>query len=1129
MENTNYVHLHVHTIYSFLDGFCFPKTLIKRAKELGMKSIAVTDHNHIGASYEMQQEAKKEGLQLILGVETYWTEDINELMRPVEERNKIAAQKAFEAEAITEEELNAVLHNKKIKGIKKIKDTISKYSYDMHGYHLIILAMNQTGWNNLVKLQSEAAVRATYSGRFYVDNSLLEKYNEGLIITTACIASKPSRLIMQKKIDAAEKVVLEWKRIFGDRLYLEIQPLADIRQMVTNGMYLHWVEKHNIQLVSTNDVHYVYKKDHEDHDVLLCIGTNKKVTDTDRLKYVNNFWLRSRKEMEEAFLEQHKLMMKSNIFSEDKAEKVWKLYLQAMDNTIKIAERCNHEIKLGSEVPLLPKIDLGHKLGNKPYLRLLAYQNLYKYAKEENMSEETLSKYEKRLQHELDVVFKRDFEDYMLVVREYATWANSHNVITGPGRGSACGSLLLFLIGITKNIDPIKYNLLFERFLTVDRKGMPDIDLDFLNAGRGKVIEHLEDIYGKDCVCHVGTYSQEGVKSGLKDVARVLDVPFAEINKVTKQLDSITNVPPQPTFKDYDQLKDGSEEDKKQYEAFHVLEKNNEKIFRIARHIEGCKRNFGVHASAVLAMPERVSNYFPVRYDKKSGCIVTLYPGTVIEELGGVKDDILGLKSIDIIVETLKNIDPKLTMNDLYSMVDIKDEKIYKMLSNKQSDCVFQLESDMFKQLLSMIQPESLADIAAITSLGRPGPLSSHMHEEYAAVKNRGAIPKKLLPNIENILGVTNHCLVYQEQLMTIGKKVCGFNSTQSDSLIRKPVAKKKTKMFPMLKRCMIYGKKNEEGPEGWETNEHLPWYDPKKEYGDEISGAVANGYTVEEMESFWNNMIGFASYGFNASHAYAYSYISVLMAWLKYYYPIEFFTAVLSIEEDETKRKKYITVAKEFADITVLPPNINESDINFTFNKEKKIIYYGLSKIKGIGETSYEELIKNKPYTGLEDILNKVPKKVFNKRVAINLIKAGALDSFNPNRLESLKKLYDLRKDKYEDFDTSRYSESMSIEMEKETLGINLTHHTWWEEVKNEQIFSSEEVFILNKTEKTDKRGRLMAFLNLLVDDCTIEAIAFASTYSKYQAAFQSTERQLKLIGKKDNEKIIINKLSIA
>lgn len=1122
----NFVHLHVHTSYSFLDGYCKPKLLAERAKELDMQAIAMTDHGHIGGAPEFQEECIKQGIKPILGAELYYTRDRQKMAAPVEQRTQEGAAAALKDGAITEEQYDALVHKRKYAGIKAIREIVKQYSYDMHSYHILFLAMNQNGWHNLVKMQSEAADTCTYNGHFHVDNILMKKYSEDIICTTACVGSLPSRLIQAGKIEEAYELIKEWNEIFNGRFYLEVQPLAIDKQIITNQYYRKWSKELNIPLIATNDVHYIHKEDHDDHDTLLCIGTGTKKKDENRLKYSNDFWLRSREEMEEAFKRSALLEAENNL---KVAEDIYNDYIIAMNNTIEIAAKISSDVRLAADKSLLPHVKLPNNEDPKRYLLSLAYRKLYEYAKDKQFDRQTLAIYEKRLAMELNIIFKRNFEEYMLLVADYVNWANQNGCPTGPGRGSAAGSLLLSLIGITHNSDPIQYDLLFERFLTEDRKGYPDVDIDFLNAGRYKVVQHLEEVYGKDCVCHIGTYSEEGVKSGLKDVGRALDVPFDTMNMLTKEIDLLKEyVPPQPKFKDYDKLKDSPvEDDRKHWEIWNQIEQRNKELFRLARNFEGMKRNFGIHASAYLVMPEPITNYFPTRKDK-SGVTVTLYPGSIIEEYNGVKCDLLGLKTIDQLKKTLELIDPNYTMEDLYKMVDINDKNIYKMLAAGESDCVFQLESDMFKGLLTQIIPESLEDISAITALGRPGPLTAGFPKMYAEAKNDGIKAPEYLRGIENITGVTNGVYVYQEQLMQISKQVSGFDGSQADSIFRKSVAKKRIDMFPMLRRCLIYGKKNCEGPDGWEENNTLPWYDPKAKYGAEIPGALQNGYTVEEMDYFWESILGFASYGFNKSHSLCYSYISVLTAWLKYYYPVQFFTAVLSIEGDEDKRKKYIQIAENFAGIKTHVPDINRSGEDFTCDVNKKEILYGLGSIKGVGDASIPGLIAGRPYANLKDMVERLPKSVLKKTVGEALIFSGALDSFGKSRLELLKEFYTLRKDKFEDFNTEMTEETY-IEMEQKTLGIALTYKPWWEKLKNGARISEATAEVLSISEFLDKNQHMMAAITVKINNCIVPCFVFASKYAKYIAAFTNKTKKIIISGKRDRDKIIINKARIA
>lgn len=712
-KDKNFTHLHLHTSYSLLDGMCKLEELIPRAKELGMTALAITDHNHLGGTYQFQTICKEHGIKPLLGFEAYYTDDTKILALSSDERNQIAAQKALDSKTITEEEYQAFFKKGTTKNIKKadIKNKIAPYAYSTKQYHIIFIAMNQTGWKNLIKLQSEAAEICTFNGRFLCDNKLIKKYSEGVICTTACIANRIARYINEDNYEAAEDLLVEWHSIFQDRFYLEIQPLSLKEQAKVNAFYIKIAAKYNLELVATNDVHYVYKEDHDDHDTLLCIGTGKFKTDYNRMRYTNDFWLRSYDEMIEAFEEQYAMFQ--DLLPGDYMEQA-KI---ALENTNKIADRIDENIKIGSDTQLIPQIKLDKGQTAERVLAKRCWLELYKLANRDLYVSDNIKIYEARLKEELDVINPKGFASYLLVVDEMIKWANENDIATGPGRGSAAGSLCLYLLGITKMVDPIKNKLLFSRFLTKDRTSPPDVDTDYMWSGRDRVTHHLEDYYGASHVAHIGTYTIMGVKSGLKDIGRVLEISFDTMNDITKQIDEILDTP-QPKFKDFDNLKDSDNANEREaWKKFNKLEEDNYEIFRLARKFEGLHRNFGVHASGILAMPIPVNDMVPTRV--ADGVRVCLYTGPELEELRLLKIDELGLKSLDLIMNTLHHIDPNMTMDDLMSKINLSDPNIYKMLIDKKTDAVFQLESDMFKGIISDIKPDCLADITAITSLGK--------------------------------------------------------------------------------------------------------------------------------------------------------------------------------------------------------------------------------------------------------------------------------------------------------------------------------------------------------------------------------------------------------------------------
>lgn len=776
----DFVHLHFHTSYSFLDGYNPIKKAVSRIKELGMSACAITDHNSLAGIPEFQAECINNNIKPILGLEGYYTWDIKECSKTLEERQADALNRAIEAGVLPDNYLETK-HKK-----KDYLETIKDYMYDTKQYHIILLAINQIGWHNLVKLQSEASRLCTFNGRFLCDNTLLRKYSEGIICQSACIGSPMAQLLINNRIEEAEQLILEWKDIFKDRFYLEIQPLNIPEQRLVNLKYMELCKKHNINPVATNDVHWTNYSDYEDHDTLLCIGTNKKKNDANRMKYSNDFWIKSKEEMISSFNNQLKTINEE--YNNQYNNSYIDFYMEALNNTNVIANRIDNNIKLGSDKPLFSDVKVPHNLTPEQYLRLLAWNGLYKYLS--NNKELDTRIYEKRLAFELDIIINKGFAPYIIAVYEYTNWAKTHDCPIGPGRGSAAGSLVLFSIGITNNIDPIKYNLLFSRFLTKDRTAPPDIDIDFDYNNRDNVIVHLEEYYGKEKVAHIGTYTTMGVKSGLKDVGRVLDMPFDLVNnQICKKIDEINIDKTTPTFKDYDSLKDGNDNEQKQWIEFNKLEKQNKELFRLARAFEGIPRNFGVHASGILVTPCDVNDYVPTRLDKNTGVTITLYTGPQLEEYNFIKYDILGLKTISIIQDTLKLINEELSIENLYDCVDITDSQLYEYISDKNTDAMFQIESNLMKKIIDEIKPTEFNDIVAINAIARPGPISVGMDKEYANVKNGIENIKFPLKGIDNILKETYGTILYQEQLMAISKQVSGFNDGQADSITRKIIA----------------------------------------------------------------------------------------------------------------------------------------------------------------------------------------------------------------------------------------------------------------------------------------------------------------------------------------------------
>lgn len=1111
----NFTHIHVHTDYSFLDGFNKIENAVKRAKELGMTSLAITDHNHLGGTLEFQRVCNKNDIKPLLGLEGYWTHDLNMLAKDADERYDIALEKAMLA--------GIEIPKKATK--KAIKELISDFAYDTKQYHILFIAINQTGWNNLIKLQSEAARLCTYKDRYTMDDSLIAKYSEGLIMTTACVGTIISKYIEEGDYKSAKEQLNKWKNIFGDNLFLEIQPLNIDKQRRLNYHLVKWAKELNIRLVATNDVHWTYKEQYDDHDTLLCIGTGKLKSDEDRLRYSNDFWLKSYDEMIESF-DIQVADMKNEYTGLQEIDYVNKV-IEALENTNLIANAVEDNIQIGSKTSILPQIETPDGSSAEDYFTLNSYKELYKY--KDKHPEIDILEYERRLAEELDIINTKGYSPYMLIEKDIIDYCDNNDIPVGPGRGSAGGSLALFLNNIVKVIDPIKYKLLFFRFLTKDRTALPDIDSDFSYHKRHLIINYIKNKYGYSKVSHIGTYTTMGVKNGIKDVARVLNVPFQQANDITKKIDEITNKTPGISFKDLDEYKDSL--DKREaaaYNDFVKLENENKELFRLARAFEGVKRGCGVHASGILITPVDIESLVPTRIDK-DGNMVTLFTMTEAEDVGLVKFDILGLKTLDILDETMKRIDKTKNILDLYKIIEnhLEDEEIFKMITNKETDGLFQIESDMFKGLVSNIKPNNINDITAITSIGRPGPLSAKMDVQYAERKSNPDLIKEPIRNTMDIVKDSLGTIIYQESIMEIAIRVAKVNQNQADSLFRKAIAKKKKDLFEICRRVFVYGKLNIEPPVGNDNTDGV-LYDPKGKHGPAILGGINNGYDEKELNDFFHSLEGYSSYLFNKSHACFYSVLTVATAYLKKYHLGKFLCSVLDMQDNLEDLAAYLKVAKD-SGFTISLPNILTSEKNFSVND--KTIFFGLGSIKGLGEMNVDKLLEirssnenNINFLSLEDIIKKIPKKVFNKKAGVVLIKSGAFDAIDSNRIKLLNDFYTIRKEKDEEIlDENQYDESMCMEFEKETLGMSLTYTPWWDDIKAgetiEQIMS-----LIDVREKTDKNGNLMGFVKGNINNCTVDCVIFAKTYSKNVDLFDLKRNKAVLIkGKKDEKGSLI------
>lgn len=1162
-NNKNFTHLHVHSSYSLLDGFSSQLQLAMRAKELGMNSLALTDHNHLLGIPQFQAACKEVGIKPILGYEAYYTPDTSILSMSASDRlqyaidlaRKIGPEKGFDYDAAyldLEQPIGKKgkrLVKRKVP-MKAMHDLLKDYEYNTKSYHLILIAKNQVGWQNLVKIQSESSKLCTYKSRYHCDLNILRKYSEGVICCTACIGSYFAQMIMQGKYTEAEKSICDFHNIFGENFYIEIQPLNIPKQHIVNFFLIKYAKQYNIKIIATNDVHYALKEDNEDHTVLVNMGLGRTInngkstkdsaedeesdseentTQVNNMIYSHDYWLRSYNEMLDFFQIQAKAMFSNEQYciDTDIAEHYMDYIIEALDNTNRIADEIE-DIKLGSPIPLFPIVKVPVGYTKESYFEALCINGLLEYKK--NNPNIDLNQYLKRLYKEIRVIKKKGFVPYFLTVYNYVNYCKQNKIPVGPGRGSAAGSLCLYVLSITSGIDPIEHTLSFERFLTEDRTSPPDIDLDFAYTKRPQVIKFFQDYYGIDFVSSIGTITTLGVKSGLKDVGRYFEMPISDVNKLTKRIDELFDKP-DLSFKDIDALKDSEDTNEQHtYQEYIKLEQAYPNLFKYARKFEGNARNLGVHASGILITPVPINTYVPTRY--VDGISVTLYEGPTLENFNFVKFDILGLKTLDVIENTLKFINPSYNYYNVYKVVpDFNDQDTYNLIRNKQTDGLFQLESDLFKHTIDNMQPTNINDIGALNAICRPGPLHAHLDEQYNDTKNGKIAMVEPLPNTLDLVKDTYGAIIYQEEVMAISVKVCGFNANQSDSIVRKIIGKKKKDKLAMLRRMMIYGKINEEGPEGWHDDETLPWYDPNKQYGDEIPGALKLGYTYKQMDDFFNLLMGFAEYCFNKSHAMCYAYVGYITAYLKTHYPLQFMAALLSMQSDQEKIEKYIDVSKNMG-ISVKVPDINISNIDFTIKDND--IYFGLCAIKGIGASAQPEIIKHKPYESFADFYNKTDHKVIKKDVLNNLICAGCFDNFNINRHSVLSELVKL-KNLPEDDDinitaNSSYTKNKCISYEKELLGMSITNTLEWDKYAindSVKLYGS----ITNLTEKPDKKSNMMAFIDFTTsDNSNIRCLVFASYYSKCRNILSmfNTQDIFILEGKKsDKNTLIVNKVT--
>ena len=888
---SKFVHLHIHSEFSLLDGANRIKDIPKRAKELGMDSIAITDHGVMYGVIDFYNACKEEGIKPIIGCEVY-----------------VAPRSRFDKEPGVDNKYN----------------------------HLILLAKNQQGYKNLSKLVSLSFV----DGYYYkprIDLEILEKYHEGLICLSACLAGSVNQALLNGNMEKAEEIALWHKKVFGDDYYIEIQNNGLQEQVLANQKLIQLARKLDLPLVATNDAHYLRKEDAYNHEVLLCIQTGKRMSDEDRMKFeTDELYIKSPEEMIEYF----------------------KAFPEAIENTVKIAEQCNVEFEFGHTI--LPNYDVPPEFATHyDYFKKLCDDGIRKrYG--ENPSQEILD----RAEYELGIIQKMGFVDYFLIVWDYIHFAKENGIAVGPGRGSGAGSIIAYAIEIT-DIDPIRYGLMFERFLNPERISMPDFDVDFADVNRQDVIDYVSQKYGKDHVSQIITFGTMAAKMVIRDVARVLDVPYSEADALAKMIPNELHIT----------IKKAIEQNKELNQLYNSDEQTK-KILDIAMSLEGMPRQASTHACGVVITKDPVDTYVPLYV--RDGQIATQFIMTTLEKLGLLKMDFLGLRTLTVIQETIKNVKQNLGIDVKYDE-DMSDPKVYKLWQEGKTMGIFQFESQGMTVFMKELKPDCLEDIIAGVSLYRPGPMDQI--PRYIKGKMNPGHNEYTHPSLEPILNVTYGCMVYQEQVMQIVRDLAGYSLGRAD-LVRRAMGKKKLDVMAKEREIFIHGQVDEEG------NIVVP-------------GCVRNGIDEVSANKIFDEMAEFAKYAFNKSHAACYAVVAYRTAYLKAYYPTEFMAAMLnSYLGNLDKVPQYIDECKVLG-IKILAPDINESMENFT-GKDNEI-RFGLGSIKNVGTEPVRQIVQERAENGLfksfTDFCERIADKQVNKKCIESLIKAGAFDEFEQTR----------------------------------------------------------------------------------------------------------------------------------
>ena len=1038
----SFAHLHVHTEYSLLDGSNKIKECVARVKELGMDSVAITDHGVMFGVIDFYRAAKAEGIKPILGCEVY-----------------VAPGSRFDKEP----------------GVR---------GEDRY-YHLVLLAENDQGYHNLMKIVS----RGFTEGYYYkprVDMEVLREFHEGIIALSACLAGEVQKNVLRGMYEEGKAAALRYQEIFGEgNFFLELQDHGMQEQKQVNQSLLRMSQETRIPLVATNDVHYTYAEDEKPHDMLLCIQTGKKLADEDRMRYEGGqYYIKSEEEMKGLF----------------------PYALEALENTQKIADRCNVEIEFG--VTKLPKYDVPEGYTSWEYLNKLCYEGLKKRYPDGDDS------LKERLEYELSVIKSMGYVDYFLIVWDFIKYAKDHGIMVGPGRGSAAGSIVSYCLEIT-SIDPIKYQLLFERFLNPERVSMPDIDVDFCFERRQEVIDYVVRKYGSDRVVQIVTFGTMAARGVIRDVGRVMDLPYAFVDSIAKMVPTELNMT-------LDRALTMNQELKKLYQE----DAQVQELIDMSRRLEGLPRHTSMHAAGVVISQKSVDEYVPLSLGS-DGSVTTQFTMTTLEELGLLKMDFLGLRTLTVIQDAAKLAEKSSGKAIDMGAIDYNDKKVLDSIGSGKTEGVFQLESGGMKNFMKELKPQNLEDIIAGISLYRPGPMD--FIPQYIKGKTHPEEITYDCPQLEPILEPTYGCIVYQEQIMQIVRDLAGYTLGRSD-LLRRAMSKKKGDVMQKERQNFVYGNK-EEG----------------------VPGCIANGIDEKTANKIYDEMIDFAKYAFNKSHAAAYAVVAYQTAWLKYYYPVEFMAALMtSVIDNPGKVSEYIYTCKQMG-IAVLPPDINKGEGNFSVDNGN--IRYGLAAIKSIGKPVIHAILEERktrgPFKTLKDFIERLSSREVNKRTIESFIKSGAFDSLGGTRKQFMMvyvkildqvnqerkysmtgqmSLFDMVSDEQKsEFDiplpdVGEYEKETKLAFEKEVVGVYLTGHPLedyaekWkkniskttldfqvdEETGHAKVYDgAKEIvggMISAKTIKYTKNNKTMAFITLEDLVGSVEVVIFPKDYERNQ-----------------------------